>query len=155
MNEKDQKGHVQPKLMRQINSIARCSMLYRDFQLRDTDISGYQSPYLPEIQRNPGQTQEELAQKLHVNRSTVTRHLTTLEQSGYITRTRSETDKRILQVYPTAKLTAMLPMLRHIFRNFRLGAAQALTAEEEALLGRLLDKLALGAEELVSREVLE
>lgn len=148
-------GHVQPKLMRQIHLIARCSMLYRDSRLKNAGFSGSQSPYLPEIGRNPGLTQEELAQRLHVNRSTVARHMAALEKQGFLTRVRSETDRRVLQVYPTEKLTAMLPRLHGIFRAFRTGASENLTDEEEALLGRLLDKLAAGAEALVDREVLE
>lgn len=146
---------MQPKVIKQINIIARCSTLFRDFQLKGTGLSGYQAPYLPEISQNPGLTQEELAQRLHVNRSSVTRQLVLLEQEGFITRLRSKTDRRSIQVFPTQKLAEMLPRLRQINHAFRSGAAENLTAQEVVVLSSLLDKLAAGAEALTAREVPE
>lgn len=135
--------------MKKIHIIARCSTLYRDRQLEGSGLTGYQAPYLPEIERNPGLTQEELAQKLHVNRSSVTRQLSLLEEEGFITRQRSEADRRTIQVFPTAKLTGILPRIRSIFGDFRTAATASLTAAEVETLSKLLDKVADNAELLV------
>ena len=65
-------------LTRTINIINRCTNLYRDTQLDDTSLSGCQVPYILRICRQPGQTQEELAQGLHVHKSSVARKLAAL-----------------------------------------------------------------------------
>ena len=62
-------------LMRNINTISRCAALYRDAHLADCGLSGWQAPYIPEICAAPGITQDQLALRLHVNRSNVTRQL--------------------------------------------------------------------------------
>lgn len=90
-------------LTRTINIINRCTNLYRDTQLDDTSLSGCQVPYILRICRQPGQTQEELAQGLHVHKSSVARKLATLETNGWITRTPCAQDRRALRVYPTPK----------------------------------------------------
>jgi len=71
-------------LMKNISTIARCATLYRDQQLTEIGLNGYQAPYVPEICAAPGIAQEQLAQQLHVNRSSVTRQLMLLEENGFI-----------------------------------------------------------------------
>ena len=83
-----------------------CTNLYRDTQLDDTSLSGCQVPYILRICRQPGQTQEELAQGLHVHKSSVARKLAALETNGWITRTPCSQDRRALRVYPTPKAEA-------------------------------------------------
>ena len=69
-------------LMRNINTISRCAALYRDAHLADCGLSGWQAPYIPEICAAPGITQDQLALRLHVNRSNVTRQLAMLEENS-------------------------------------------------------------------------
>ena len=75
-------------LMRNINTISRCAALYRDAHLADCGLSGWQAPYIPEICAAPGITQDQLALRLHVNRSNVTRQLAMLEENGFVLRRR-------------------------------------------------------------------
>ncbi len=74
-------------LTRPMNNISRCTHLYRDAALAGTGLTSPQVPYLLRLCRMPGQTQEELAQGLHVHKSSVTRILANLERDGWITRT--------------------------------------------------------------------
>ncbi|MFQ7004467.1 MAG: MarR family transcriptional regulator [Ruthenibacterium lactatiformans] len=71
-------------LMRNINTISRCAALYRDAHLADCGLSGWQAPYIPEICAAPGITQDQLALRLHVNRSNVTRQSAMLEENGFV-----------------------------------------------------------------------
>ncbi|NLO86169.1 MAG: MarR family transcriptional regulator [Clostridiales bacterium] len=141
---------MQSRIMKHIHHISRCSTLYRDLQLKDSGLTGYQAPYLPIIYRNPGLTQDELAKKLHVNRSSVTRQLALLEEDGFVTRQRSHSDKRSIQVYPQEKLNAAMPELRKIFANFRAAITDQMTAQEVHTLTVLLEKLSQRAEELIN-----
>lgn len=135
-------------LMGNISTIARCANLYRDEKLADCGLSGYQAPYIPELCANPGITQEQLAQKLHVNRSSVTRQLNLLEQNGFVRRIRSETDHRAIELYPTEKAQEVLPIVRQTFRSWREMLTADLTRQQMDTLEELLALLAQRAEEL-------
>lgn len=128
--------------------IARCATLYRDNKLTDCGLNGVQAPYIPLIAQNPGITQDQIAQNLHVNRSNVTRQLALLEENGFITRKRSEVDRRAVEVYPTDKALEVLPYVRESFRNWREELTLNLTDRQIETLEELLDLVAQRAEEI-------
>ncbi len=133
-------------LMKNISTIARCATLYRDEKLIDVGLSGYQAPYVPEICMNPGITQDQLSQRLHVNRSSVTRQLALLEENGFIFRRRNQKDRRSVEVYPTEKMNAVLPVVKDTFRRWRLALTKDLTEAELQILETLLERLVKRAE---------
>ncbi len=134
--------------MRSIYTIARCATLYRDKRMEPYGLTGCQLPYLPEICRSPGITQDQLAQILHVNRSSVTRQLALLEENGFIIRRRSTADRRAVEVYPTDKAQELLPVIRQVRQSWREKLFQDLEPEQQMLLEQLLDQLAKRAEEI-------
>ena len=136
-------------LMRNISSIARCANLYRDKFLEGTGMSGSQLPYVLEICKSPGIAQDQLAQRLHVNRSSVTRQLGTLEENGFITRQRSPDDQRVIEVSPTEKMHGILPLVRSIFADWRAVLATDMTEAELDTLAALLARVAQNAEDAV------
>ncbi len=133
-------------LTRSIMIISRCTNLYRDKKLTECGISGYQAPYIPEICKNPGITQDQLAHNLHVNRSSVTRQLTILENNGFVTRQRSAADRRSVEVYPTEKSIEILPKVRASFTDWRQKLTEGLSEEQQEMLETLLDELSKKAE---------
>ena len=86
--------------MRYINTIARCANLYHDEALRSAGLSSYQSSYIPIVCAKPGITQDQIARRLHVHSSSVTRHLSALETAGFVTRRRSSDDRRADEFFP-------------------------------------------------------
>lgn len=136
-------------LMRSINAIARCATLYRDGKLKGTGLSGSQSVYVSVLCSNPGITQEQLAQRLHVNRSSVTHQMTLLEKGGFITRCRNASDRRTIEVYPTEKMEAMLPALQDIYMQWRAALTDHMPEKEVEMLESLLSEVAVRAEEIV------
>ena len=135
-------------LMRNINTISRCAALYRDEHLRHIGISGWQAPYIPQVIRHPGMTQDELAARLHVNKSNVTRQLTTLEDNGFVLRKRSETDRRSVEVYPTDKAREVEPEIHRVYSEWREQLFSGMSEEERALLEDVLERLSRRAEEI-------
>ena len=123
-------------LMRNINTISRCAALYRE------------APYIPEICAAPGITQDQLALRLHVNRSNVTRQLAMLEENGFVLRRRSESDRRAVEVYPTQKAEETLSAVRAVYRSWREKLFYDLTSEERDRLESLLERLARRAEDI-------
>lgn len=135
--------------MRYINTIARCANLYHDEALRSAGLSSYQSSYIPIVCSKPGITQDQIARELHVNRSSVTRQMTALEENGFITRRRSPDDRRAIEVYPTDKARAVLPAVREARKNWRSMLLEGMTDDEREALDELLARLADRAEAII------
>lgn len=131
-----------PSITRYINVISRCGNMYRNERLRDTDLGASHSPYLFTICRSPGISQEQLARKIYINKSNVTRNLAVLEKNGYIERRPSETDKRVMLVYPTQKAEDTLPLLREIMHDWNAMIADDFSEEELELFRSMLARIA-------------
>lgn len=132
--------------MHQISITYRCAMRYRDHELEGTGLAGCHTPYLLTLYNHPGISQEELAQHLHVNKSSVARQLSALEAAGYVRRESSPEDKRILLVFPTEKALELRPRLRTILRGWSEYLTDDFTDEERALLSKLMIRIADRAE---------
>ncbi len=139
----------QGHMMKSINAISRCAGLYRGQKLKEVGIAGWQEPYLPVIGDNPGITQDQLAAKLHVDRSNVARQLARLEENGFVARSRCAADRRAVEVRLTEKGEQALPLIWQTRVEWRRELLAELTEEEQVQLEELLAKLAVRAEELV------
>ncbi len=135
--------------MRQISVTYRCAMLYRDRQLAGTGLSGCQTPYLTALYREPGLTQEELAQRLNVNKSNVARQLAALEEKGYVCRLASPEDKRRTLVYPTDKAEAIRETIYRIYRSWNELLTADFTDEERLALSDMMQRITARAEAYV------
>lgn len=127
-----------PSLNRSLNVIGRCGTLFRAHRLEGTGVDAFNYFYLFYICRHPGTSQDTLSHALHVNKSSVTRHIAHLESAGFLTRTPSAEDRRVMLVYPTEKATAMLPFLREISGQWKEALTDGFTPEETALFEELL-----------------
>lgn len=136
--------------MKQISVTYRCGMRYRERELADTGLAGIHTPYLTTLFRHPGISQEELARRLYVNKSSVTRQLGVLEQNGYVRREPSQEDKRAVLVYPTEKALAMKERIRATLRGWNDYLTADFTQEERETLGRLMERVAQRAENYVN-----
>lgn len=132
--------------MRYISTTSRCAILYRSERLSGSGLNGYQSGYILNICRTPGITQDQLAQRLHVNRSNVTRQLTLLEAAGFVERRRSELDRRAIEVYPTEKAFAILPTVQNVLDKWNEYLIEDFTEEEKACFIGFLERVAHRAE---------
>ena len=138
-------------LMRAINRTHRFSNRYQSEKLKADGISGNQQIYIFQICRHPGISQEQLAQRIAVNKSNVTRQLCTLEQTGFISRRCSPEDRRIMQVFPTEKAEALYPKVVELMKHWNRLLLEDFSEEEQNLLldmmQRVQAKAALLAEE--------
>ena len=62
-------------LMGRINRISRCFTLYRNNQLEQEGLNGYQHLYILWVCRRPGISQEQLVKEIYVHKSSVARQL--------------------------------------------------------------------------------
>jgi DNA-binding MarR family transcriptional regulator len=80
-----------------VSLLHRKQTAFLNNRLKDVDLSSGLYPLLVKSYKNEGISQEELAGKLHVNESTVTRNLDKLEKKGLIVKT-PEKRKKIVNV---------------------------------------------------------
>ena len=134
-----------------INTISRCTMMYRSDHLQASGLSGYQVTYLLAICRFPGISQEDIAKTIYVNKSNVTRQLVNLEESGWIIRKTNEEDQRQIKVYPAEKALAILPKIRQIFGDWNEFITQDFTKEEKEQFANLLEKMSKKAQSYIDQ----
>ena len=102
------------QIIRDITEISRCGAQYRADRLAPMGLKACHASYLTEICDCPGISQEKLAGRICINKSNVARQAAILEEEGFITRTPSPTDKRIMQLFPTQKTLDLLPRISRI-----------------------------------------
>ncbi len=134
-------------MMRNINVISRCGAINRK-QSSKVALDGIYHSYIIAIHRHPGFTQDKLSRHLCVSKSSVTRHLTFLEENGYIER-RQGKDKREMLVFPTEKLEEAHAETADISKAWREKIMSELTDEEKELAATVLEKMASKARELI------
>ena len=142
---------IMPKIMRRMNIISRCAGLYRAQQLEDAGLRPVHHSYILMIYKNEGKSQDWLARQLCLSKSNVTRHITYLENEGYIERRPDENDKRQMLVYPTDKLRDIYPRVRKITDEWNAYVSDGITDKELEAFHSTLDKMLERAQELASR----
>ncbi len=137
-----------PTIMRKISVISRCYALYRAEHSSLNIHGGYHS-YIIAISRHPGSSQDFLAKHLCKNKSSVTRHLTFLENEGFIERKISAQDKREMLVYPTQKMKDILPETYEIAEKWNSLLTKDIDDKEMEIFNKVLDKMFATAKETI------
>lgn len=149
-------GSIAPQpLMGRINRISRCFTLYRNNQLEQEGLNGYQHLYILRVCRKPGISQEQLVKEIYVHKSSVARQLALLEQNGFITRTACPLDRRQLLVYPTEKALRVLPLVREVIDRWNACLLKDFSPDERACLFAALERLERKAEAIVNGKTAE
>ena len=139
-------------LMKYVNRISRCAILYRSGKLENEGLNGYQHSYIMKICQNPGISQEQLAKIIYINKSNVTRQLALLEQNGFITRVPGEKDKRVMRVFPTQRALDLYPKVKSLALEWNEYLTADLTQEERGLLFSMLEQIMEKAMRRVEQE---
>lgn len=139
-------------LMWNTDAIARCATQYRSEALAEFGLKSCHASYLRYIYEHPGVSQEQLAQAIYFNKSSVARQLAALEEDGFVRREACEKDRRVICLYVTDKTAALIPRIREILREWEDMMIRDLTPEEQLALGSILEKLRDRAAAYVQQE---
>lgn len=82
-----------------------------------------------------------IAEYINVSMSTATGIVERLVQGGYLERERSESDRRIVVVRLTDKGKTLITEVKEVIFTYIRAITEALTEEEQELLGRILLKI--------------
>lgn len=129
------------QIIRDITEISRCGAQYRTDRLAPMGLKACHASYLTQICACPGISQDKLARRIYINKSNVARQAAVLEEEGFITRTPSAADKRVLELYPTEKALKLLPQIQNILLCWEDCIGSDLREEEKEQLTALLAKM--------------
>lgn len=135
-----------------IIEITRCGVQYRTDSFAPLGLKSCHGSYLQEICAHPGISQEQLAQSICINKSNVARQVAILEEAGFIRRTPSWEDKRVMKLFPTEKTLELLPEINRIMDAWQTRLTQDLTEQEQALLESMLERMKVRASEYMEAE---
>ncbi len=121
--------------------------MYLDRRLREDNITGSQYTHILVICENPGVSQEEISDKLKIDKGSVARMIKQFEKEGYVTRLTSTEDKRQYRIYPTGKAKALYEKIHGIAIASENRLTRDFTNIEREILKNLLDKVILNLEE--------
>ena len=138
--------------MKTLNNISRSQAVYRHKRLAIDDLMPAHYSFVLAICRSPGRSQEELARELCLNKSTVARSLTCLEEKGYITRTPLPNDKRQLSVYPTEKMLCILPKIKEVSIEWIDLLSEGISKEEMSVFNSVLERMQTRAREIIEKQ---
>ena len=124
-----------------MTEITRCGVQYRLDCLAPMGLKACHASYLKEICRTPGISQDGLARLICINKSNVARQAAVLEEEGFITRTPSASDKRVMELYPTQKALDLLPQISPILSQWEACLTADVSEEERAVLVRILARM--------------
>ena len=133
------------QIIRDITELTRCGAQYRLDQLSPMGLKACHASYLTEICACPGISQDGLARKICINKSNVARQAAVLEEEGFITRTPSPADKRVMELYPTQKALDLLPQIQSILTCWEDCITGDLTEEEKDQISVLLARMKIRA----------
>ena len=140
-----------PKFMKMLNNISRSQATFRKSYVSDKALNSGHYAFAQAICKNPGCSQEELARELCINKSTVARNLTCLEEKGYVTRTPLPSDKRQFSVHPTEKMRAALPEIKRASEEWMLLLSEGISEDELAVFNSVLLRMQEKAREITGK----
>ncbi len=140
------------KFMKMLNNISRSQAIYRHSRISADDLQGGHYSFVLAICREPGRSQEEIANELCVNKSTVARNLNYLEEKGYISRQSLPNDKRQFSVYPTKKMLAVLPEVKMASREWMTLLSEGISQTELDIFDSVLRRMQARAKEIIEKQ---
>lgn len=140
------------KFMKMLNNISRSQAIYRRSKITAEDLQSGHYAFILAICHNPGHSQEELAQELCVNKSTVARNLNYLEDKGYIKRSSLPNDKRQFSVFPTEKMLDVLPEIKSASHQWMTLLSDGIPQNELNTFNAVLERMQTKAREIIKSQ---
>ena len=105
---------------------------------------GYcQMLFLLQLYRQDGISQEELTEKLSIDKGTTARSIKKLEKEGFIIRVKDEHDKRAYKIYLTDKSKEKQDDICNVLQEWESILTENITEEERDTLIKILKKICI------------
>ena len=134
------------EIMREIGRIYRCLESISNIEFKQFDLAKGQYSYLVRICEQPGVIQERVADMLKVDRTTASRAIQKLEDSGFVCKKRDAKNKKIFPLFPTEKGNYIYEVLKADEDYSNQTALQGITDDEQRILLDLLGRIRINLE---------
>ena len=124
-----------------IGEIHRSSCMYFSKKFSKFAIGAGQYLFLLNLYKHDGITQEELTEKVKLDKATTARAIKKLEDEGYVKRVKKENDRRAYKLELTEKAEQIKEEVYLIMDEWESKVKNYLTNEESQQLMNLLNKL--------------
>ena len=131
----------QESLGRLIGCLHRHARSYFERELAPFDLGSGTLSVLMALLHHDGINQQELSQKLHVDKATTTRAITKLVRIGYVEREKDQTDSRAYKLSLTPKTRAIAPEIQQVLHSWTAILAHGLTDKEKDTALKLLRQM--------------
>jgi DNA-binding MarR family transcriptional regulator len=136
----------------------RTSLLSKGFfnqRIRKYDITPEQWSLIFRVLQMSGLTQKELSDSTYKDQANITRSIDRLEKKGLLKRVPNDSDRRIINLYPTAEAIALAEEIIPVSMEFNRRLTAGFTPEEEDMLLQLLKKVHTNLEKEETHETVE
>lgn len=124
-----------------ISLLHRKGSIFINRELSNYGIGSGQFMFLLELYIQDGRNQEELSERLKIDKGTTARALKKLEEQGFVTRIKDENDKRSNKIYLNDKAKDVREGVLDVLNDWNKEITKSLTEEEEEMLKSLLEKV--------------
>ena len=140
------KGENKRSYIKAISAIYRYSQTHIGENVKKYNIGKGQWSFLTQLLFNAdGLTQEELSEKLHIDKANTARAVKKLEDEGYVYWEADPRDARKKRIYVTGKSLGFEEEFHQVFKNLNKILSKGFTDEEreitKSLLFRMLDNI--------------
>jgi len=115
---------------KEISEISRTMSRFVDKEVAHLKLSNATVPFIAQLLSQDGVHQEELAEKLHFDKSSAARALTSLEKAGYVVRVQDSQNKRRNIIYVTESGRAVRDELIQILASLTKRLFEGFSDEE-------------------------
>lgn len=130
-----------PSLIKLAAYTYRYTQSYTDEALEKFQLSSGTYPFLLELNRNEGISQNQISKDINVDKAMSARAIKRLIELGYIRKEEDEKDARAFKLYLTEKAKAVLPEIVKELKKWADIITEDLTEQEKTLVVDLMEKV--------------
>ena len=137
--------HTSESLGKWISIVYRYAHTFFDKKLAHANVSSGLVPFIYHIFRSDGLSQDELSEKIGIDKTTTARAIKTLVNLDYVSRNHDTADKRIYRLYLTAKGRALIPEIKEVMAEWTSVISHGLSQKDRSQLQKTLSRMAENA----------
>lgn len=124
-----------------VSQLYRKSSVFINKEVAKYGIRSGQLMFLMDLYLQDGKNQEEISERLKIDKATTARAIKRLEEQDFISRIKDDNDKRSNKIYLTESSKKIKEDIYGILDDWNETVSKSLTEEEEEILVKLLEKV--------------
>lgn len=134
-----------PSLIKLTNSLYRCTQNYTDTALKKFELSCGTYPFILELNKNEGISQNQLSRELNIDKAMSARVISKLIDLQYVRKEENSKDCRAYKLFLTDKAKAIIPDIIHELHKWIYITTDGLDEQERDTLTKLLERVLFNA----------